>query len=399
MDYLNIFFNKVKEIGFWERLFGWRSIKTLSYDAFQEFRALETQINQLKASVEQLERKNSDSIHKIDHLTEQRKDDESDLSDKRAELKILTEKINLLNEQNHQLKLKINQFENSITEKDNEYKKNITQITQLKHNLDDDRKRISEDRLKEQKEEFERMKEVWREHEDAVRQRIKMICQIHLVKYVDKVPFRGDPDNTIEICDEFIIFDAKSPANDDLNNFPKYIKAQTEAVNKYVEQERVKRDIYLVIPTNTYQVIEKVVYNMADYTVYVVTLDSLEPIILSLKKIEDYEFADQLSPDERDDICRVIGKFAHTAKRRIQIDQFFNNQFLELLLRCESDLPDDILKEVIEIEKAEKLNPPSEKRTKQILLRELTEKSKQLSNEALNQNIVIPMNFGDIKKL
>ena len=106
-----------------------------------------------------------------------------------------------------------------------------------------------------------------------------------------------------------------------------------------------------------------------------------------------------MSPDERDDICRVIGKFAHTAKRRIQIDQFFNNQFLELLLKCESDLPEDILKEVIEIEKAEKLNPPTEKRTKQILIRELKEKSKQLSNEAKSQNIMIPIDFGDIKRL
>ena len=62
---------------------------------------------------------------------------------------------------------------------------------------------------------------------------------------------------------------------------------------------------------------------MGDYDVYIITKDSLEPIIMSLQKIESYEFADKLSPEERDDICRINGQFAHTTKRRIQIDQFF----------------------------------------------------------------------------
>jgi hypothetical protein len=77
---------------------------------------------------------------------------------------------------------------------------------------------------------------------------------------------------------------------------------------------------------------------MADYNVYIVTLEALEPLILSLKKLEEYEFVEQLTPEERDNICRVIGKFAHMTKRRIQIDQFFGRQFLEILTKCESDL-------------------------------------------------------------
>ena len=92
---------------------------------------------------------------------------------------------------------------------------------------------------------------------------------------------------------------------------------------------------------------------MGDYNVYIITKDGLEPIILSLKRIEDYEFVKQLSPEERDNICRVIGKFAHTTKG-IQIDQFFATEFLELLTRCKNDLPEDIIKHLIEFEKAER---------------------------------------------
>lgn len=138
---------------------------------------------------------------------------------------------------------------------------------------------------------------------------------------------------------------------------------------------------------------------MGDYNVYVITTDSLEPIMLSLKKIEEYEFAEQLSPDERDNICRVIGKFAHTTKRKIQIDQFFANQFIELLVKCKNDLPEDILETVIGFEKAEKLNPPPEKRNKQILTKDLQDRNEFINAEAKIREIDIPGTFDDIKKL
>jgi hypothetical protein len=121
---------------------------------------------------------------------------------------------------------------------------------------------------------------------------------------------------------------------------------------------------------------------MGDYNVYIVTVDALEPIILSLQKIEDYEFVDQLTPDERENICRIIGKFAHTAKRKIMIDYFFSFQFLDIISKCNISLPDDIYKSVQEFEKSEKLNPPQEKRSKQILMEDLLAESERLATEA-----------------
>ena len=243
------------------------------------------------------------------------------------------------------------------------------------------------------------MKKQWSEHETAVEKKIKQLCQTHLIKYVEKVPFKGSPDNTIEICDEFIIFDAKSPANKDLNNFPKYIKDQTDGLKKYADKPNVRKEIFLVVPSNTIEIIPQLTFNMASYNVYIITLDSLEPIILSLKKIEEYEFAEQLSPEQRDNICRVIGRFAHTTKRKIQIDQFFANEFIELLVKCKNDLPEDLLKSVIEFEKAEKLNPPIEKRSKQILTKDLKQKNDSINAEAQVRKIHIPSSFEEMKKL
>ena len=121
-------------------------------------------------------------------------------------------------------------------------------------------------------------------------------------------------------------------------------------------------------------------YNIGDYNVFIITKDALEPIILSLKKVEEYEFAETLSPDQRDNVCRIIGKFAHTTKRRIQIDQFFAEEFLDTLQKAKQ-LPSEILESVIAFENAEKLNPPVEKRKKPIITNDLKEKSLQIKKE------------------
>ena len=169
--------------------------------------------------------------------------------------------------------------------------------------------------------------------------------------------------------------------NDDLRNFPKYIKSQTENLKKYAKHADVKKELFLVLPSNTLEVIQQFTYNMGDYNVYVITKDALEPIILSLKRIQDFELVEKLNPEERDDICRIIGKFAHTTKRRIQIDQYFAEEFLDTLKKAGTQLPKEILKSVIEFEGAEMLNPPMEKRNKKILTQELIDKRIQLTKE------------------
>ncbi|MEO5777407.1 MAG: hypothetical protein ABIQ27_10905 [Flavobacterium sp.] len=399
MQKLSLFFIKIRELTFWNRLFAWRSIRSLSYEAFEEFRMLEKQSKESRENSNFLERELQNSKTKNEGLQNQIQQHEKIETKKDAEVNSLNDRISKLNFDLTELNKSISKYETSEEDRKRNYEKSIIQLNQLKETLENEIKRVNDDRVQEQKDSFEKMKNQWSEHETIVEQALKMICQNHLVKYVDNVPFRGSPDNTIEICDEYIIFDAKCPSNEDLTHFPKYIKAQTESVKKYANQEKVKKDIFLVVPTNTIQAITQLSFNMGDYNVYVITKDALEPIILSLKKIEDYEFMNQLSPEERDNICRVIGKFAHITKRKIQIDQFFATEFLEILGRCKNDLPDEILKQVIEYEKAERLNPPNEKKAKQILTKELQDKHTSINVEASIRDVSIPSNFEDIKNL
>ena len=64
------------------------------------------------------------------------------------------------------------------------------------------------------------------------------------------------------------------------------------------------------------------------------------------------------------------------------IDYFFSFQFLDIISKTSLSLPPEIRDKVLEFEKAEKLNPPQEKRAKHILLEDLLSESERLSTEA-----------------
>jgi hypothetical protein len=302
----------------------------------------------------------------------------------------LKEKLSNIEQERNNLKNE-NIFLKKEEENRNEtLRKSIESTNTLQESLTNEKERLNDLRVKETEDRLEKMKWTWGEHEKDVENHLQLICRNHVIKYISQEDFphpRNKPDNSIEIMDQLIVFDAKSPANDDLSNFPKYIKLQTESLKKYAKHDDVKKDLFLVIPSNTLHVINKFTYNIGDYNVYIVTKDALEPIILSLKKIEEYEFADKLSPEERDNVCRIIGKFAHTTKRRIQIDQFFAEEFLDTLNKAGTQLPRDILESVIQFENAEKLNPPMEKRKKQILTKDLKAKSEEIKKEIQLRNI------------
>ena len=275
-------------------------------------------------------------------------------------------------------------YQKSEESRQKETTKSIAATVTLQESLEKEKERLNDERVQEKESYLNEMKLTWSKHEKDVQNHLQSICKNNIIKYISQEEFphdRNKPDNSIEILDQLIVFDAKSPANEDLSNFPKYIKNQTENLKKYAKHEDVKNDLFLVIPSNTLEVIDQFHYNLGDYNVFVITKDALEPIILSLKKIEDYEFADKLSPEDRDSVCRIIGKFAHSTKRRIQIDEFFAREFIDTLSKAGTQLPREILENVIKFENAEKLNPPIEKRNKSILTKDLIDKVDELENE------------------
>jgi hypothetical protein len=458
---LRRFFERIKNAGLFERIFSWKAIVSLGYDAFGEYQGLQKLVQEKDQQIAGLSGQGRDLTQARDHYQRQATQLQQDLSSEQLRIRSLNEKITekereratlaeaqansedhilrlksdmvTLAAKNEDLQAKINERENlagglvaadkknqqAITqlkedvsayqgrydqlnsqfidaqktiaelrqkeeERVREHDARVTGLVTLKKQLEDDRIRVQAERDEEIRSEFADREQTWKKHEEAVEQSLRSICQRHTIDYCDKekFPYNGKPDNAVMIFDQFVIFDAKSPKNsDELSNFPLYIRSQAEAAKKYLKGSDVRKEIFLVVPANTVEYLDDFHYDLADLQVYVVTHDCLEPVILALRKIEEYEFAEKLSPEDRENICRVIGKFAHATKRRIQIDNYFSNAFIDLLQSCDN-LPDEIKQKVLEIELAEKMNPPIEKRKKKIPIKELEHDVKVISKEA-----------------
>ena len=396
MNKLNIFFDQIKRISFLGRIFKWSSLRNLSYEALQELTSLNNSHTKINNELNQVKSEMNLLKQKVATLKEQEAD--LNISMTRINTQVEAEK-NRVTEIAERLAAanKALTKANSDREREmEEYQKSIDKLNNAQNSLDKEKTRVNDARVEEKEQELEEMKRTWQNHEIAVAEEMKRLCLKHTVTYLDSVPFKGTPDNPIEICDEIIIFDAKSPSNDDLNNFPKYIKLQAESAKKYTKNAGVKKELYLVIPSNTVKVIQSFHYDMGEYDVYIITMDALEPVLLSLKKIEEYEFADKLSPEDRSSICRVLGKYAHATKRRVQIDQYLANHMLGLLKYSENVLPEEFQESVTQFEKAEKLNPTLEKRSKEISTAKLNDEFTKINKDAVIHDEDFPKKLGEM---
>jgi len=382
MNTLKILLQEVNSIGFWRRLFGWRRIKQLLVEAHTELRMLLDNRDQHQHDLEVCRRNLNQTEMLLQSSTRRVTDLERDKDVLEVQLRELREKLREKDKDILELK-------KEIESKSNEQSQSIQMLHAFRNEVMEERRREREAKQAEELAKLENQRETWKRHENETKERIKSICQKHTIEYVDEVPFKGDPDNAIRICEEFILLDSKSPFGDDLSNFPTYLKSQADKAVKYSKQKGVKKDIYFVVPSNTIEHLEQFVYPHADYDVYVIAADAIEPVLLSLQKIEEYEFAEELTPDQRANICRVIGRFAHLAKRRIQVDNFFATQSIELAYACENYLPADIMEQVKDYERSEKLNPPMERRTKSIPVGEIEKDTQKVKREAEGRGVLI----------
>ena len=158
----------------------------------------------------------------------------------------------------------------------------------------------------------------------------------------------------------------RSASAEDWGNFKTYVKQQAELAIKYAKHEGVRKDIYMVVPTNAVSVIPASCLDFPSHRVFVITPEALEPVLMTLQQLETYKIIQEIGPDERQAIIRIIGSLVYASKRRIQVDQYFNGAMLDLIREIQKQVPETILSEVVKVEQSMKLNPGQDRRTKGI---------------------------------
>ena len=373
---------ELQNLGWWGRLFGWGRIRRMLLEASAEWEATQASTAQNNQALQALQGELLQSRQQSG-MAEARAGDlqrdkdllNADLMSARRDVQRLGSELAALTQVDNQRRV--------------ELQTNLTSLSQLKERIAEERLQEHQARQEELERKQQRLRQTWQTHQENARNKIRQIAEKHSVPVVDKFPLKGEPDNVLLICEQYVVLDAKSPGGEDLANFGTYLKTQAEAAVKYTKQEGVFGQLYFVVPSNTLESLPQTVFRFVDYTVYVIPVEALEPVILSLMKVDEYLNVKEISPEDRRNIFVILGRFAHLTKRRLQVDQFFANESLSLAAETENRLPEEMRKEVAEIEKSVRLNPPQERTTKEIGLGTLSTQHKKIE-KGLRERGVLP---------
>ena len=132
IEKLNLFFSKIREITFWQRLFYWRSVRNLSYDAFEEFKALEKNTSQIKSDFDNLEKDYRTTNTKNEGLEKTILQFERLEIKKDSEINGLNKTVEELNRTISGLNISLSKFGTTEEERARNYENKITQLNQVK---------------------------------------------------------------------------------------------------------------------------------------------------------------------------------------------------------------------------------------------------------------------------
>jgi len=114
----------------------------------------------------------------------------------------------------------------------------------------------------------------------------------------------------------------------------------------------------------------------------------------SLKQIELYEFADKLSPEDRENLARVYAGSQSYIKRSIQIHNDLNEKGLDLISQNMKLISKESLKSLkenaIEFEKGDVVNVSKQNRGKIIDLEQEEIRQKEIKFKAETRTIISP---------
>jgi septal ring factor EnvC (AmiA/AmiB activator) len=127
-DKLKLFFERIKSAGFWQRLFGWRSIKTLSYDAYEEFRRIYGQIDDLNKQIDAQKTITTDLEKKNEILGNRLEDSRVSIQKLEEKIRFLEQDQKRLNKENTELSSRIARYEESEETRKSTYEKNVIAV-------------------------------------------------------------------------------------------------------------------------------------------------------------------------------------------------------------------------------------------------------------------------------
>ena len=306
-----------------------------------------------KAQLEQITAKNGE----ISQQLASEKSEKDEIKGKATELKEsyihLKSENGALIKDKETLQKTINKYEAELERKEKDQERKINELESARNSLAQERARVikeDEDRLKKESEERDRM---WAEHEIKVVSHLTDLCnqpQFAFSSYDNNnLPegFHGSlkPDFMIDFLDQYVVFDAKVS---EAKNLQIYINDQVKKTAAKVKgNKKIYTSIFLVVPTVAIGELKKKYFYEEGFTFFVVEPESIASILALFKKIENYEFAEAMDPQERENIVDLVAAFNYHISARNAHELGLILHGLETLDRAEKNMDPKLLAEAM----------------------------------------------------
>ena len=270
----------------------------------------------LKEQIKNLNEK-QEALKKLEGQQEEQKTSNDKLTIENTSLK---EQIKNLNENYKNKEIEVNNLNNALKKNQQEVTDHISKLSQSEKTLEDEKIRLRKEDEQRQKEEEANRTRIWNEHEKYSLKQMKSICDKEGVnlKYFDNDNLPNDfgtkfkPDFLVELVEQYVIFDAKISKADNINTYiADQVKKTVKKIKENKKEDIIFKSIFLIIPTIDIHKVEKFSYYEDGFYIYIISIESFEPIIVNLKKIEEYKIADDITPQDRENIVKVVSSLAY----------------------------------------------------------------------------------------
>src|SRR5208282_2165638 len=136
---LNKFFEETKTLTFWKRVFGWSRFRELSYEAYQEFKALLSQVELQARKIESTERDISIQANNVEHLGDT-------IQQHNLELSAIKERLANQERENARLTEENIIFKQTDESRKRAYEERAATLNAIEMRIQDDRQRESSER-------------------------------------------------------------------------------------------------------------------------------------------------------------------------------------------------------------------------------------------------------------
>ena len=259
--------------------------------------------------------------------------------------------IDFLQKEKLELKEQLSKY--AAEKKQNEERQEMV-IKNLSHaheKFESEQKRVIHEDEEDQKQKLEARDRMWNDHENSVLSVLRDVCQKPEIAFRffdnNNLPegFHGHfkPDFLVDFLGQYLYLDAKVSRSENLEI---YLKAQFKSTAEKLKKfdGKIYKNVFFIVPTNAISTVRKRMEVIDGFTFFVVSPESIEPILTAYKRITEYEHIEEFDPEEREKIVEVLANLEHFIRNQNTANILFAQKAFDVLQKKDA-LSDDLLKQ------------------------------------------------------